>query len=287
MASGRSGSLASNLRGGPIDNRARRGTVRVPSDRWVPAGRCNGTGGSDIGTNLRSTLRASLIVMACAALLVGAWTATAGAGARAPILAYTSERGGPLRVHVLGPGAGRHRVLAKSGFGMDVQPDWAPNGRWLAVSASDRDAQDFDIVLVSATGKSRRKLTSGVSWDEEPSWSPDGTRIAFASDRDGDFEIYVVDADGTNLRQLTDNRCEDTSPDWSGTAPVSCSRAVAAGSPRSGRCARTARRSAASSSANRRRPRGRRARTRSRSRPWTETTRTCSRSSRTAGGFGS
>ena len=137
------------------------------------------------------------------AALVAVAGSVAGAASSRPVIAFGSERGGPVRIAVIGLKPGQ-RILPSSSAGMDVEPSWSPNGSRLAIATSDATGQDFDIATDRArTAAARKRITSGAAWDEKPAWSPDGKWIAFASDRNGNFDIYVIHPDGTGMRQLT------------------------------------------------------------------------------------
>ena len=154
-------------------------------------------------------------VVSGAAVLVAVAGSVAGAASPRPVIAFGSDRGGPVRIAVIGLKSGSQRILPSSSPGMDVEPSRSPNGSRLAIATSDATGQDFDIATVAPNGTARTKITSGPAWDEKPAWSPDGKWIAFASDRNGNFDIYLIHPDGTGLRQLTSSTCEDTDPSWS------------------------------------------------------------------------
>ncbi len=139
----------------------------------------------------------------------------AGAASSRPVIAYGSERGGPVLIAILGLNPGKQRVLRASNTGMDVEPSWSPDGNRIAFATSDSSGQDFDIATMSPNGTNRKRITSGAAWDEKPAWSPNGKWIAFSSDRDGNFDIYLVHPNGTGLHSLTSSTCEDTDPSWS------------------------------------------------------------------------
>ena len=81
------------------------------------------------------------------------------------------------------------------------------------VFASDRDGDDFEIVVMNADGANLRQLTKNATDEEGPSWSPDGTKIAYTRGSEAG-DIFVIDADGTNKRQLTTGR-RNFDPTWS------------------------------------------------------------------------
>jgi TolB protein len=94
------------------------------------------------------------------------------------------------------------------GPGYDFQPDFSPDGRYVAYASYHDDAIELRL-LETATGASR-PLTSNGAVNVEPRWAPDGGRIAFVSTLDrGRFHIHLlqVDAQGTPgpIEQLTDD----------------------------------------------------------------------------------
>ena len=79
-----------------------------------------------------------------------------------------------------------------SGPGYDHQPDWSPDGRFVAFSSYRDDAIELWLVEL-ATGKTR-PLTSNGAVNVEPRWSPDGKRLAFVSTLlGGRWQIYTFD----------------------------------------------------------------------------------------------
>ena len=101
-------------------------------------------------TRSRRAMMACAVVTGTAALLALAGS-VAGAASSRPVIAFGSERGGPVRIAVVGLKPGQ-RVLPSSSAGMDVQPSWSPNGSRLAIATSDATGQDFDIATVAPNG---------------------------------------------------------------------------------------------------------------------------------------
>jgi len=73
------------------------------------------------------------------------------------------------------------------GPGYHFEPDWSPDGEWLAL-AVDTDGH-LDIAVVRSDGSGFRRLTSDSFVDVQPAWTPDGRFIVFASARRGNFDI--------------------------------------------------------------------------------------------------
>lgn len=95
--------------------------------------------------------------------------------------------------------------------GDDVDPTWAPDGRYLAFRTlrwSSKNDRNFDLGLLDLLTGQTRQLTSGSDGDWDPRWSPDGSRIAFRRriEADGSSLVCWVSFDGRQERCLERGR---------------------------------------------------------------------------------
>ncbi len=118
-------------------------------------------------------------------------------------IAYSANKGEQWTVYLRDLKAKRERVLVKSDQSV-LNPEFSPDGRWVAVQSDFEGDENFNISLVPTTGGAARKLTDTPADSANPRWSPDGTKIAFISNRDRDREnVFVMDVGGGEARQLT------------------------------------------------------------------------------------
>jgi len=84
--------------------------------------------------------------------------------------------------------------------GLQAQPTWSPDGRFIAYT-SDKGG-NFDIWVQPVAGGRPVQVTTDPANDWQPVWSPDGNNLAFRSERGGGG-IFVVPALGGHERRLT------------------------------------------------------------------------------------
>ena len=91
------------------------------------------------------------------------------------------------------------RPLPMSTPGFDVEPKYAPNGRWIAFGrlGQNADTGDFEaaVFIVGANGGRARQLTSWGAYVEHPTWSPDSRWITFNTP-EGTIEAIRPDGSG-------------------------------------------------------------------------------------------
>ncbi len=118
-------------------------------------------------------------------------------------IAYCANKGEQWATYVLDLRTRRERSLLNSDQSV-LNPEFSPDGRWIAVQSDFEGDENFNVFVASADGRAVRKITDTDADSESPRWSPDGTKIAFISNRDRDREnVFVVDAAGGEARQLT------------------------------------------------------------------------------------
>jgi len=96
-----------------------------------------------------------------------------------------------------------------SGPGYAYQPDWSPDGRYVAFARYVEDAIQLQLLDLS-TGDTRPLLANGAV-NVEPSWSPDGSRLAFVSSGfEGRWHIFIAalkpDATLDTVVRVTEDR---------------------------------------------------------------------------------
>src|SRR5215211_5780721 len=111
---------------------------------------------------------------------------------------------------------------------VNTQPDWSPNGRWIAYQRT-KEGHPTQIFRIRRNGTDGQNLSRpcGPEFDiceSNPAWSPGGRRIAFTRvwRPEGGLEpqvnIFVMRANGTHRVAVTSGPVslhEDYAPQWS------------------------------------------------------------------------
>src|SRR4029453_8885602 len=84
--------------------------------------------------------------------------------------------------------------------GLQAEPTWSPDGRFIAYS-SNRSG-NFDIWVQSVGGGDAVQITKSPAHDWQPDWSPDGSQIVFRSEREGGG-LFVAPSLGGRERKVS------------------------------------------------------------------------------------
>ena len=85
----------------------------------------------------------------------------------------------------------------------EADPDWSPDGRWIAFTSTQ--SGNSDIWIKPVGGGEATRITHGPASDRVPRWSPDGSALLFASDRSGALNLWTISPfeEGETLSQIT------------------------------------------------------------------------------------
>lgn len=130
------------------------------------------------------------------------------------------------------PSRGGQRTTLTATFYFEIDPDWSPDGKWIAM-ASDGGTQqaEYEIWLMSPTDSAPSlRLTNLVDprnqiheQNTTPSWSPDSQEIAFKrcsrewyAQFPTNSDIWAVNIKSKTLRRVTYTNSEGVNyPSWS------------------------------------------------------------------------
>jgi hypothetical protein len=137
-------------------------------------------------------------------------------------LLFVSNRSGDFEIYELRGSVDNLRRLTNSP-GLDIDPDWSPDGRKVAFASNREEDTGFQIYVMNVDGSDQKRLGDVQPGDNShPTWSPDGSQIVFQSKRDtnldpqdDNFDIYVMNSDGDDIKQLTTHGADDSEPSWS------------------------------------------------------------------------
>ena len=87
------------------------------------------------------------------------------------------------------------------GNGVDRQPVYSPDGRWVAFS-SNRSG-NLDVWTANRQSGAVVRMTDDAAEDYDPAYTPDGKHLLWSSNRSGNFEIWIAETDGSGARQLS------------------------------------------------------------------------------------
>jgi len=108
---------------------------------------------------------------------------------------------------------GANRQAVGRDFTLLLSPDWAPDGRHVALNTYVGNRPRLEIFDLG-TGK-RRVFGKFKGLNSTPEFSPDGRFIAAALSKSGNTELYIYDIAKRRWQQITRNPAIDTTPTWS------------------------------------------------------------------------
>ena len=97
--------------------------------------------------------------------------------------------------------AGRTLTRLTFNRGLQSEPAWSPDGRFIAYGSSD-EQNTGDIWVQPASGGNAKRITTSAASNRQPDWSPDGTQIVFRSESEGGG-LFVVPAEGGREQKIS------------------------------------------------------------------------------------
>lgn len=133
---------------------------------------------------------------------------------------FSSSRTGGVnvwRIPMAAHGAAGAARQVTAGAGMDVQLAISPDGKAMAMTIMNINADLWKLPVSPQTGQPTGPPEAFIATtreDSRGSWSPDQKQVAFNSDRGGEMNIWIAKVTDGATRQLTEGPGGDYQPQW-------------------------------------------------------------------------
>ncbi len=106
-------------------------------------------------------------------------------------------------------GGGEVQVVQTPGAPSPTEPDWSPDGKWIAFTSQ---MGDFNICVVPADGSTPPTL---LVTGEDPSWSPNSRTLVYARRTGGErYVLSVLDVFTKQYKDVPGVSGSDSEPAW-------------------------------------------------------------------------
>src|SRR5690606_19715841 len=99
----------------------------------------------------------------------------------ATLIAYKSAEAGTYDIWTSPVKGGASKQLTKMP-GREMNPEFSPDGKWIAFEADYRGVNVRDIYIIPSSGGEAVRVTDNPLNDANPMWSPDGKTLYFVTD---------------------------------------------------------------------------------------------------------
>jgi dipeptidyl aminopeptidase/acylaminoacyl peptidase len=99
------------------------------------------------------------------------------------------------------------RRLPTVGAPSPTEPDWSPDGKWIAFTSLTRD---FSICIVPAQGGNAIFVTEG----EDPTWASNARALIFCKGHDHAKSMYLLDVPTKRVKSIGRILESNSQPSW-------------------------------------------------------------------------
>src|SRR6266540_2464589 len=129
------------------------------------------------------------------------------------LIAFQSNRDGPVEIYAITPGGTADRITFSNG---SSDPAYSPDGSKIAFVGGT----NYQIVVMNADGSGVTQVTSTSPAKQDPTWSPDGSRIAYVHSQEPNASglpaVWTMYPTGANKGNLSNNPAVSfDNPAWS------------------------------------------------------------------------
>jgi TolB protein len=122
-------------------------------------------------------------------------------------ICFVSRVSGVAALYTISAEGGSPQRLATVGAPTPTEPDWSPDGKWIAFTALTRE---FYVCLVPATGGKVTWLVAG----EDPSWAPNSRALIYAHGPAGAKRLSLLDVPTRHRKDLPRVLESESQPAW-------------------------------------------------------------------------
>jgi TolB protein len=122
-------------------------------------------------------------------------------------ICYVSRESGAARLYTISASGGKATRIATTGVINPTEPDYSPDGRWIAFTSQ---ARDFTICIVKAEGGEAIPLVSG----EDPSWAPNSRALLFCKGPDHEKSLCLLDVPTKHVKTIHRILESNSYPSW-------------------------------------------------------------------------
>ncbi len=123
------------------------------------------------------------------------------------LIAYQRKSGKRVTIHLMSSLGGKSKLLAEARGGVVEKMAWSKDGKFVAFTDRESNADPFSIFLANVSTGQVEKLTQPTHqhWgDYYPSFSPDGKQMSFIRGISaGTHDVYTIDLESKTEARLT------------------------------------------------------------------------------------